>query len=284
MQGGDVAVVNNDIQVKNNYIYSKRICIAVATHKPYRMPKDSMYMPLQVGKSLHPEVNLGFQADSTGDNISSLNAAYSELTAMYWLWKNNDANYKGLVHYRRHFASRRLNILVNDRFDRIISYDEMMEMLNSTDIVLPKKRNYYIETIYSHYVHTFSSEHLEIMRRIMEETQPEYLPAYDRVMQSRSAHLFNMFVMREDKFNAYCEWLFPLLEELTKRIDASRYDAFNARYPGRVSEMLLDVWLMTEKYDYAELPVVSTEPVNWVKKGTSFLMAKFFGKKYKKSF
>ena len=29
---------------------------------------------------------------------------------------------------------------------------------------------------------------------------------------------------------------------------------------------------------------MSTEPVNWWKKGTGFLMAKFVGKKYTKSF
>lgn len=36
----------------------KDICIAVATHKAYRMPEDSMYLPLQVGKALHPDVDL----------------------------------------------------------------------------------------------------------------------------------------------------------------------------------------------------------------------------------
>lgn len=50
------------------------ITVAVATHKAYRMPKDEVYLPLQVGKALHPEVSLGIQCDNTGDNISSLNA------------------------------------------------------------------------------------------------------------------------------------------------------------------------------------------------------------------
>lgn len=58
----------------------KDICIAVATHKAYRMPEDSMYLPLQVGKALHPDVDLGFACDNTGDNISDRNAYYSERT------------------------------------------------------------------------------------------------------------------------------------------------------------------------------------------------------------
>lgn len=74
-------------------------------HKPYRTPDDPAYLPLHVGTALHPDVLPGIQGDDEGDNISRLNASYSELTALYWMWKNCDADYKGLVHYRRLFAS-----------------------------------------------------------------------------------------------------------------------------------------------------------------------------------
>lgn len=74
-------------------------------HKPYRTPDDPAYLPLHVGAALHPDVLPGIQGDDEGDNISRLNASYSELTALYWMWKNCDADYKGLVHYRRLFAS-----------------------------------------------------------------------------------------------------------------------------------------------------------------------------------
>ena len=98
----------------------KDICIAVATHKAYRRPEDSMYLPLQVGEALHPDVDLGFACDNTGDNISDRNAYYSELTGLYWLWKNCDAEYKGLVHYRRHFATLNKTMRSSsDRFERI---------------------------------------------------------------------------------------------------------------------------------------------------------------------
>ena len=79
--------------------------------------------------------------------------------------------------------------------------------------------------------------------------------------------MFNMFIMRRDLLDAYCTFLFDVLAELEKRIDPAGMDAFQARFPGRVSELLLD-----------------TEKVNWWKKGTGFLRAKFFGKKYEKSF
>lgn len=271
--------------VSSHHADTPSICIAIAAHKPYQMPKDSVYMPLHVGKALHPEIDLGFQTDDTGDNISALNASYSELTGLYWLWKNCDADFKGLVHYRRYLASpdsRKRH--AKNRFERIASGNEIRELLRKSDIILPRKRNYYIETMQSHYAHTLPEIHLVETRRILEDRFPEYLPAFDHVMQSRSGHMFNMFIMSKEKLNEYCTWLFDILKDLTKRINPSQYDAFNARFPGRVSELLLDVWLETNGYSYEELPAVSTEPVDWWKKGTGFLMAKFAGKKYTKSF
>lgn len=83
----------------------KYIKIVVATHKKYRMPEDGCYLPLQVGKA--GKEALGYQGDDTGDNISEKNPYYCELTGLYWAWKNLDAEYIGLVHYRRYFASKK---------------------------------------------------------------------------------------------------------------------------------------------------------------------------------
>ena len=89
-----------------------RLKILVACHKAdHAIRQDDNYMPIQVGKALHPELNLGFQCDNTGDNISSMNPYYCELTGMYWMWKNTSADIIGLVHYRRYFYDKYLVIL-----------------------------------------------------------------------------------------------------------------------------------------------------------------------------
>ena len=118
----------------------------------------------------------------------------------------------------------------------------------------------------------------------IEEKCPEYLGEFDKLHKRTSAHMFNMFIMKKEILDEYCTWLFDILFELEKRTDASKYDSFHARFYGRISELLLDVWVNKNKIKYEEVKVMDMQNVNWLKKGTSFLNAKFTGKKYGKSF
>ena len=239
-----------------------------------------MYIPLHVGAE--GKDSIGYTKDNTGDNISSKNPYFCELTGLYWAWKNLDADYIGLSHYRRHFASKKIN--KKDLFNSVLTKEEANNLLDGTDIIVPKLRKYYIENLYSHYDHTLHIEPLDITGKIIEEKYPEYLPEFNKLKKRTSAHMFNMFIMKKDKLDEYLTWLFDILFELEKRVDNSKYDSFHARFYGRVSELLLDVWLNTKGYSYKEVKVISMEKVNWWVKGTSFLKAKFFGKKYGKSF
>lgn len=261
------------------------LTVAVATHKPYRMPSDPVYLPLHVGAALRPGVCEGMQGDDEGDSISERNPSYSELTGLWWLWRNVDADHKGLVHYRRLLgspdAARRR---AEDPFGRVATGDELLPLLERHGVVVAKRRNYYIETVYSHYAHTFDARQFDECRRVLSDLSPEVVPHWDRLMHSRGAHVFNMFVMRSDLLDTYCSWLFPVLFELERRVGFEGMDAFQARWPGRVSERLLDPWLWANGIEPAELPVVSPEPVDWVAKGRGFLAAKFLGKKYERSF
>lgn len=260
-----------------------KVKIIVATHKKYKMPDDELYLPVQVGSE--GKENLGYQVDNNGENISNKNATFCELTGLYWAWKNLDADYIGLCHYRRHFTCKKL-IPFNEeaKFKILLNKKQTEEILKDTDIILPKKREYYIENLYDHYKHTMYVETLDETRKIIEEKCPNYLPEFDKLHKRTSAHMFNMFVMKKEYLNDYCEWLFDILFELEKRIDSSKYDSFHARYLGRISELLLDVWINTNGLKYREVKVIDMQNVNWFKKGCAFLMAKFAGKKYKGSF
>lgn len=261
----------------------KNVKIIVAAHKPYTMPEDSCYLPLHVGAE--GKEDIGFTRDDSGDNISAKNPFFCELTGLYWAWKNLDADYIGLAHYRRHFSKKsRSFIKKNGVFASVLSAVETEDILSSCDVILPTLRKYYIETLYSHYEHTLHIEPLDLTREIIAKKYPDYLENFDRQMNRRSGHMFNMFIMKRELLDGYCSWLFDILFELETVTDQKAYDVFHSRFYGRISELLLDVWLDKNELSYAEVPVVSTEKVNWLKKGTAFIRAKFTGKKYEKSF
>ena len=249
-----------------------KIRIIVAAHKPYRMPSDSMYLPVQVGAAGRERI--GFQPDDEGENISAKNPNYCELTGLYWAWKHLDADYIGLVHYRRHFANKRL---AADKWQRIISKRELAACLRRAPVLLPKPRHYHIETNYSHYAHAHHAADLDLTRTILTELYPGYVPAFDAVMQRTYGHRFNMFVMKKPYFDRWCTWLFRVLAELEQRLDISSYSQNDARVFGFVSERLLDVWLLTNHVRYADIPYVFMERQNWLKKGMDFLKRKMKG-------
>ena len=261
----------------------KDVKIIVATHKKYQMPEDKIYLPLHVGAE--GKESIGYEKDNKKDNISKKNPFFCELTGMYWAWKNLKADYIGLVHYRRYFSMYNKKMKTKEeRFEHVLSKTEVEELLKKTDIILPKQRNYYIENLYDHYKHTMYIEPLDETRKIIEEKYPNYLEEFDKLHKRKKAHMFNMFIMKKDILDGYCKWLFDILFELEKRIDSSKYDTFHKRFFGRVSELLLDVYINTNNLKYEEVKVIDIENVNWFKKGTSFLKAKFTGKKYDKSF
>ncbi|MBR3978632.1 MAG: DUF4422 domain-containing protein [Oscillospiraceae bacterium] len=251
------------------------IRIIVATHKAYQFPPDAMYVPVHAGKALHPELDLGIPGDDTGENISHKNPNYCELTCLYWAWKQLQADYIGLAHYRRHFARSGLG----NKWQRVLTREQLEALLEKAPVVLPKKRNYYIETNYQQYIHAHHEADLKETEKILRDFYPAYLPAYEKTMASTMGHRFNMFVMRQDLFRDYCGWLFDILFKLEDRLDISRYSAYDARVFGFVAERLLDVWLLTNHISYVEAAVCNMEKQHWGKKIFAFLKRKFIKKK-----
>lgn len=253
------------------------IKILVATHKEYRMPKDNMYLPIQVGAE--SKQSFGFQRDDIGENISSANPRMCELTAIYWAWKNLDADYIGLAHYRRHFTSvkRIRRLKVKDKFSMVLSKEEAEKVLKQYDLILPNKRKYYIESIRSHFIHlpyTFERD-LNVLGETIKELAPDYFDAYEIVMNRSWAHMFNMFVMKKDYFDKYCEWMFSILQEVDRKIDVTGYTPMEARAVAYFGEFMLDIWNEKNKIPYKEVDVMFMEKQNWIKKGCKFLIRKF---------
>lgn len=252
-------------------VTTPKFFIAVAAHIPYRMP-------LQVGQEVHPYPDFGFTTDDTGDNISAKNGWYSELTGLYWLGKNVNADYKGLVHCRRHFATadRVVHLFCRDCFDRFAKGYELCQLLSAYAVVVPRHKHYYIETVYSHDVHIFDAKQFAVTKQILIEALSVYSTAFDTVRAYCCAH---MFVIRARRFDAYCE----VLSELGQRLPLSDYEAFPLlpRPDGRNTARCVAQNQQVRLYGVADGESGAGE---LVQKGWSVSVGKAWLKKYGKSF
>lgn len=247
------------------------IQIYVAAHKPYQMSANKIYQPIFVGAAVNGGVPLHYQPDNTGDNISIKNPNFNELTAIYWIWKNCHADVKGIVQYRRYLAAD-----PKQQLNGILSEADIEQLLAQRDVIVPKKRNYYIETNYSHYIHAHHQEPLDTVRQVIVSDYPDYLADYDRLMHKTSAHMFNMMIMPAKYFDAYAQWLFSILFKVETMVDISQYGQQEARVFGYLSELLLDVWLTHQKLSCAEVPVMYMEKQQLPAKAYNLLKRKFF--------
>lgn len=202
--------------------------IYVITHKQCKVPDDELYVRLQVGRE--NKEDFGYLGDNTGENISSKNPNYCELTGMYWLWKNVKSDNIGICHYRRYFLS-------NDTF---LTKEYIEGVLNEYDVILPSKI-VWRETVYNQYAINHKEKDMLVVREIIKEKHEKYLKAFDYVMEGHTVYITNMIITHKNIFDRYCEWLFDILFEVERRIDISNYDDYQKRVFGFMSERLLNV-------------------------------------------
>lgn len=208
--------------------------IYVMAHKTFERPKNSIYIPMQVGAEIHEP--LGYLGDNTGDNISAKNPNYSELTGLYWMWKNGQkCDITGLCHYRRYFLNEDGELLTASDYERLLKeYDAIV----TDGLIYPEG-----ESVYSGYGEKHYCKDLDLTRNAVEKFYPGYLPAYDEVMQGRGMYYANMMVTSQKLMNDYAEWLFTILFEVERNIDMTGYDDYDRRVFGFIAERMLLVWI-----------------------------------------
>ncbi len=227
--------------------------IYIATHKKFNVPNLNGYCALQVGAE--GKEKYGYLRDNIGNHISGKNANYCELTGLYWIWKNTDDSYKGLVHYRRYFGGNNLSNKISD----ICSYEYLLNCLKSVDIVLPYVEYFKQNAKEEILLHCCTEEIFDKLRQIIETKYPDYIETYDRYFNENKASLFNMLFCKREIFDAYCEWLFSILFVLEKQVDLAKLNTYQQRLYGFLSERLLNVWVIKNKLVVKHLPVIHME-------------------------
>jgi len=222
--------------------------IFTMTHKKFNEPADNIYIPFHVGKA--KSVDLGYLGDDTGENISKMNCYYSELTGIYWIWKNyKTSDYVGVCHYRRY--------LINAE-GRMLNESDYKEVLKDYDIITSKKLKYDF-TYYDGYSDAHNIMDLIETGKVISEKYPEYYSEFERLVHSNESYFGNIMVTSKELFDEYSSWLFDIFFEVQKRIDVSSYDDYHKRVFGFISEFLLMVWVSTKKLKAYECMVGMTE-------------------------
>lgn len=189
---------------------------------------------IQAGADL-TDADISELKDNIGDNISKRNQDYCEMSALYWVWKNDwESDYIGLCHYRRRFFvdEDMLNYIMAEDYDVIYTIPQMIDGGLREEFV---ERNYFL-----------TPEMWELTENAIRELSPEYLFVWEQLETSYFLLPYNMFIMRRDIFEDYCSWVFPILE----KVDLYYLDRGiqrNDRYLGYIAELLNTVYAMKHK-------------------------------------
>jgi len=256
--------------------------LVVCAHKPYKYSYSSFYYPVQGGALYNSQLDNYMDRDNKGDNISSKNPYYSELTALYYVWKNVEHNILGLCHYRRYFKGNEI-AYINNKKIRIISEDQVKRILSKYDVILPRKRKYYIETLYNHYCRTLRKEPIIALEKVINKHFKEYSEEFNKLKTRRSAHMFNMMIGNKKFMNNYLTWLFNMLEKVEDEIDSSTWSTYEKRYMGSISELLMDIYINKNNIRYKEIQYVELIKFAKLRKAINYIKIKYFKKSYKGS-
>lgn len=238
--------------------------------------------------------------DDTGDNISHLNMNYAEVSAIYWAWKNisPDVTHVGLMHYSRYFNfgireyKYPSNIFKDLSSETIAKYSfddkSISNLCLEYDIICPepwemrrehieyehRRYKYLNETaskriadapdvlnLYDHYSLGHIQEDFDLALEIMQEKFPLIHESAQLSLKKCTARFTNMFVMRRDLFDDYCDYLFTIIECMkeTKNFNTFEYTEgqFNSRVFGFLAERLFSIYL-----DYLEKSCVGLRILN----------------------
>ena len=199
------------------------------------VPLPDYVFPVHAGASVSV-ARIAELSDDTGDHISNQNGNYSELSVLYWIWKNKlipdkavnaiedakDGQYYGLAQYRRMFMLSEEDLL------RLVDHD--------VDVVLPYPLPYE-PNIHAHHERYLKTSDWEALLCALRELQPEYADAFPKILEQSYLYNYNVILARKSVLREYCEWLFPILERVGE-LSVPKASERRDRYIGYMGETL----------------------------------------------
>lgn len=270
-------------------MYNKELTIFSVFHKPYPQPVCDFIKAIPVGNALSSE-DFHFLKDDTGENISVKNQTFCELTALYWIWKNTEqipSAFIGLSHYRRYFClpekkiKKKFIFNINrpnrsDVYVRPLSVTEIEKAgsaqlrrellfhLNCNELIVARKSpvgtpKSYNFTIKDGYIFNHLREDWLLLEAAIKKVHPDYFNFALKYFESATTmHCFNMFIGNRKFLIEYCEWLFPILNELEHTVRFSEYP-YQRRVIGFMAERLFNLYISRNEISTVSFPVLFFE-------------------------
>lgn len=168
------------------------------------------------------EKRIAALSDDSGENISRLNPVYSELTALYWVWKHKRSSYVGWSHYRR---------MLDIGTDELEAF-----MQEGIDVIMPAPM-LFEQSVKEQYSSSHALDAWEAMMEVLRNRQPEYYEAACEVFAQNMLFPYCMGIYTYAYFDSYLSWLFPILEEVYSVI-GEKWDVYQNRYIAFLAERL----------------------------------------------
>lgn len=184
--------------------------IIVAFHKPYEILQQYQLYPDQYIFCLCGNNKIDIDSskykivrDCLGENISFLNPMFSEMTAVYWMWKHynelGNLDFIGLNHYRRAFNQNQIN-----------DYQEY-DLIHYNDIFLYKHiQQRYINTRDLFYKNIKNVD-INIWLNFIQKQNTNESKIIIDCFNKPCFYTKNMFIMKRQLFMTYCNWIFEKL-------------------------------------------------------------------------
>ena len=269
-------------------------------------PEPPVYLPIRSGAIFDTRSDILMQGDDTLDNISEKNRYFSEFTAQYWAWKNLDADYLGLCHYRRYFsfADKKRRTPKHDRMiheallDKkaankydIDNTDKIIRAVSSFDAIVPptieirhlptksgiKSSCAEMWNAYTGYTangKTFTDIILELIQKL----HPKYLETAKNYLSGAKHRSFNCYILKKHLFNEMCDFEFDIMFAFEQKTIAE-CGAIPQRFIGYIGELLNGIYIeyaITEiGIKYKELQLVFFHNTNKHIKSPLFIRLKF---------
>lgn len=142
------------------------------------------------------------------------------------MYKNIDADYYGLCHYRRYFnyntkkqrPPRVACCWITDHLTQKYFWNKtaIKDVIANYDILLacaePGAAKPGVKSIWDFNMEVGNEQHYSLLMRCIQEYSPEYYPFAKRYFNGTNEHMFNMFIMKKSCFVDYSKWLFGLLD------------------------------------------------------------------------